>query len=52
MERRHKPSARRGKPAGKKTGGVGGALDRSIAQRPECRSPSEQGFENAQNGKG
>ncbi len=52
MERRHKPSARRGKPAGKKTGGAGDARGRSAAERPERPSPSEQGLENAQNGKG
>src|ERR1700679_210342 len=52
MERRHKPSARRGKPAGKKTGGVGDALGRSAAERHECPTPSEQRLENAQNGKG
>jgi hypothetical protein len=51
-ERRRPPSARRGKPAGTKTGGVGDALGRSAAERPECPSPSEQGLENAQNGKG
>ena len=50
MEWRHKPTARRGKPAGMKT--VGDALGRSTAERPECPSPSEQGLENAQNGKG
>ena len=49
MERRGKPSARRGKPAGMKT--VGDALGRSAAERPERTSP-EQGLENAQNGKG
>src|ERR1700728_3914664 len=51
MEQRHKPSARRGKPAGKKTGGVGDALGRSAAERAERTSP-EQRLENAQNGKG
>jgi len=49
VERRHKPSSRRGKPAAAKT--VGGALSRSAAERPERTSP-EQGLENAQNGKG
>src|SRR5580700_1029641 len=48
-ERRRGPSARRGKPAGMKTGGD--ALGRSTAERPERPSP-EQGLENAQNGKG
>ena len=50
MERLRPPSARRGKPAGPKT--VGDALGRFAAERPECPSPSEQGLENAQNGKG
>jgi hypothetical protein len=35
-----------------KTGGVGEALGRSAAERPESPPPSEQGLENAQNGKG
>jgi hypothetical protein len=49
MERRRPRSARRGKPAGPKTGG-GDALGRSAAERPE-RTLSEQGLENAENGK-
>ena len=52
MERRRPPSARRGKRAGTKTGGVGDALGRSAAERTECPPPSEQELENAQNGKG
>ena len=52
MERRRPPSARRGKPAGRKTGALGDALSRSAAERPERPSPSEQGLENSQNGKG
>jgi hypothetical protein len=40
------------KTGGTKTGGVGDARGRSAAERPECPSPSEQGLENAQNGKG
>jgi hypothetical protein len=52
VERRRPPSARREKPAGMKTGGVGEALGRSAAERPESPPPSEQGLENAQNGKG
>jgi hypothetical protein len=52
MERRRRPSARRGKPAGKKTGGAGDALGRSAAERPEYPPPIEQRLENAQNGKG
>ena len=50
MARRRPPSSRRGKPAGKKT--AGDALGRSAAERPESPSPSEQGLENAQIGKG
>ena len=50
MARRRPPSARRGKPAGTKTGGD--AFGRSTAERPEPPSPSEQRLENAQNGKG
>ena len=50
MERRRPPSSRGGKPARTKT--VGGAVGRSAAARPERPSPSEQGLENAQNGKG
>jgi hypothetical protein len=52
MARRRPPSSRRGKPAGAKTGGVGDALGRFAAARPECPSPSEQRLENVQNGKG
>ena len=48
MERRRRPSSRRGKPEGLK----GDALGRSAAGRPERPSPSEQGLEYAQNGKG
>ena len=52
MERRRPPSARRGKLAGKKTGGAGDAPGRPAAELAERPSPSEQGLENAQNGKG
>ena len=51
MERRRPRSARRGKPAGPKTGG-GDALGRSAEALPECPLPAEQGLGNAQNGKG
>ena len=50
IERRHKPSATRGKPAGMKT--VGDAPGQSAAERRESPSPSEQRLENAEKGKG
>jgi hypothetical protein len=50
MARRRPPSSRRGKLGLSQTGGD--ALGRSAAERSKRPSPSVQGLENAQNGKG
>jgi hypothetical protein len=52
IARRRPRSSRRGKAARTKPACAGDALDRSAAARPDCPLPTEQVFENAQNGKG